>query len=313
MKLSSIIAYRNQLESMSLDAIRGQAEHELSAINHVVANNESDIGFYKHRIEKRFSAVKDSFDQFDKVFSGLKSDLDLQIKKQEVAYYKESTRFYQDEMCWESNEYLLNRKLAIDDESNLILRNRLRSYTDWRVPGMIIRPSRETFIQELVPLDPLYIVDQHQDLIDPALSEFNDTYRARLRPYVINETDEHILAALPNDQFGLIFAYNYFNFRPIEVITRYLVEMYKKMRPGGMVIMTINDCDRAHSVELVEQKFMCYTPGRAICQAAESAGFDIVYQHTGLGDLSWLELQRPGQISSLRGGQTLAKIVARSK
>jgi hypothetical protein len=130
---------------------------------------------------------------------------------------------------------------------------------------------------------------------------------------VINETDEHILAALPNDQFGLIFAYNYFNFRPMELITRYLVEMYKKMRPGGMVIMTINDCDRAHNVELAEQKFMCYTPGRAIVQAAESAGFDIVYQHTGLGDLSWLELQRPGQISSLRGGQTLAKIVARSK
>ena len=110
MKLSSIIAYRNQLESVSLDVIRGQAEHELSAINHVVASNESDIGFYKHRIEKRFSAVKDSFDQFDKVFAGLKSDLDLQIKKQEIAYYKESTRFYQDEMCWESNEYLLNRK-----------------------------------------------------------------------------------------------------------------------------------------------------------------------------------------------------------
>jgi hypothetical protein len=130
---------------------------------------------------------------------------------------------------------------------------------------------------------------------------------------VINEADEHILSALPNDQFGLIFAYNYFNFRPLELITRYLVEMYKKMRPGGMVIMTINDCDCAHSVELVEQKFMCYTPGRAICQAAESAGFDILYQHTGLGDLSWLELQRPGQISSLRGGQTLAKIVARSK
>ena len=62
MKLSSIIAYRNQLESMSLDVIRGQAEHELSAINHVVATSESDIGFYKHRIEKRFSAVKDSFE-----------------------------------------------------------------------------------------------------------------------------------------------------------------------------------------------------------------------------------------------------------
>jgi hypothetical protein len=99
----------------------------------------------------------------------------------------------------------------------------------------------------------------------------------------------------------------------MELITRYITEAYQKLRPGGTLIMTYNDCDRAHGVALAERNFMCYTPGSEILKIAELTGFDCTYQHTGLGDLSWIELQRPGKITSLRGGQTLAKIVARSK
>jgi hypothetical protein len=39
----------------------------------------------------------------------------------------------------------------------------------------------------MVPLDPLYVVDTAQELIDPAVMAFNETYRARLRQYVLDE------------------------------------------------------------------------------------------------------------------------------
>jgi hypothetical protein len=313
MKLSSIVHYRNQLDTVSVQQICDQTEHDLSAINHMVASQEHDVGFYKARIAKRLAAVHESFDQFVNVFEGLKTDLDAAIQKHQVAYYEESTRLYQQEISHETSEHILNRRLVIDDDSNLLLRTRLRNYTDWRIPGMIIRPGHESFIEEMVPMDPLYIVDQTQELIDPAVSRFNETYRARLRQYVISENDTHILGRLPDNQFGLIFAYNYFNFKPMELIQRYLTEAYQKLRSGGTLIMTYNNCDQAHGVALVEQNFMCYTPGSEIVKIAESVGFDVTYQHTGLADLAWLELQRPGKISSLRGGQTLARIVAQSK
>jgi SAM-dependent methyltransferase len=309
MKLSDIVAYRNQLESMSIESIRSQAERELAAVNHVVSSNEIELNFYKTRIKKQMEAVESSFTQFSKVFDNLKTDLTGLIQKNETAYYKESTRMYQEEMSWETNEYILNRKLHIDDESNIIIRSRLRSNTDWRIPGMIIRPGLETFIEELVPLDPLYIVDENVDLIAPSMAPFNDVYRARLRPYVINEKDQEILAKLPNGQFGVIFAYNFFNYKPIELIKQYLAEMYFKLRPGGIVMMTINDCDQSHGVSLAENKMMCYTPKSKIIAIAESAGFDLTFERTGLGDISWIELRRPGDITSRRGGQTLAKIV----
>ena len=313
MKLSTIVHYRNQLDTVSVQQICDQTKHELAAINHMVASQEHDVGFYKARIAKRLTAVHESFDQFAKVFEGLKTDIDSAIQKQQAAYYRESSQLYQTSIRHEPAENTLSKRLTIDDDSNLLLRTRLRNYTDWRIPGMIIRPAHESFIEDMVPLDPLYVVDLSQELIDPAVSRFNETYRARLRQYVINEDDEQILGTLPNNQFGLIFAYNYFNFKPLELIRQYLTEAYQKLRSGGTMIMTYNNCDRAHGVELAERNFMCYTPGSEIVKIAESAGFDVTYQHTGLADLSWIELQRPGEIVSLRGGQTLARIVARSK
>ncbi len=74
-----------------------------------------------------------------------------------------------------------------------------------------------------------------------------------------------------------------------------------------------HNCDRAQGVGLAERNFMCYTPERHICQHAESIGFESTFSHNGSGDLSWLEFKRPGEISSIRGGQTLAKVLARSK
>ena len=313
MKLSDIVHYRNQLDMHNVQLIRDQAEHELLAINDVVARQSSDIGFYKARVAKRLGAVLDGFDQFNRVFNGLKADIDSIIQKQEIAYYKSSTNLYQQHIRNEPVDLTLSRKLPIDEQSNITLRTRLRNYTDWRVPGMIIRPGKESFIEDMVPLDPLYVVDTAIELIEPSVMQFNEVYRARLRQYVLDEDKEQILGELPSDQFGLIFAYNYFNFKPMELIKKYIAEAYQKLRPGGTLIMTYNNCDLAHGVALAESNFMCYTPGSEILKTAELAGFDLTYQHTGLGDLSWLEFQRPGKITSLRGGQTLAKIVAQSK
>ena len=73
---------------------------------------------------------------------------------------------------------------------------------------------------------------------------------------------------------------------------------------------TFNDCDRAGGVELVERHFMCYTPGSMIVALCESLGFEIQQRYQIDASNTWLELQRPGELTSLRGGQSLAKIVA---
>jgi hypothetical protein len=149
--------------------------------------------------------------------------------------------------------------------------------------------------------------------MQPAISKVTPEYQRRLREYVIDDwADGPILAQLPNNQFGAIFAYHYFNHKPISVICKFLDEFNEKLRPGGMVIMTYNNCDLAHGVIRAENAWMLYTPRRLIQQHAISIGFELVEAYDGKGDVSWLEFKKPGDIASIRGGQTLAKIVAKT-
>jgi hypothetical protein len=135
-----------------------------------------------------------------------------QIAALEPLYYQDSQRVYEEEMCYEPNEYILNRHLKISPEGKILLTARLLQYTDWRLPGLIIRPGLEKFIENLVPLDPLYLADSHQELLDPAIQAFTPEYQRRLSSYVINDyKSTNALQHLPANQFGLIFAYNYFN------------------------------------------------------------------------------------------------------
>jgi len=314
MKLSEVVDYLRQLEQIDLDPVCLTTSRHLDSVMHIVAAHQIQRQNLTDDLQKDLDDVKTTLGKFQNTIDDIKGYLTKIIKQQELAIYQESSRMYEEEMCFETNEYILDRRLAIDEESNILLRSRLRNVGDWRLPGMVIRPGRESFVEDLVPLDPLYLVDHHQELLDPGILKFTVEYQRRLRPYVVKEYHSNtILELLPDNQFGMIFAYNYFNYKPLEIIHRYLDEIFVKLRPGGVFIFTFNDCDRAHGVALAEQHFMCYTPGHAIQTYAETVGYEIVHKHHGQGDLNWLELRKPGEIRSIRGGQSLARIVANSK
>ena len=186
-------------------------------------------------------------------------------------------------------------------------------HADWHYPAMILRPGLESWIQDLVALDPLYLVDTRASLLEPCLATFPPEYRNRLRSYVVPDTDQDLrLHQLPQGQMSLVLAYNYFHYKPLEVIRRLLAEIYDCLRPGGTVMFTFNDCDRAGAVELAERNYMCYTPGRLILASAELQGYEVMHTYTMDAAATWVELRRPGVLHNLRGGQTLAKIVAKA-
>jgi hypothetical protein len=125
---------------------------------------------------------------------------------------------------------------------------------------------------------------------------------------VREELDHEILEKVPNEQIGLCLVYNFFEFKPFEIVRKYLTEIFQKLKPGGTLIMTFNDCDRDKAVKLAEQHYACYTPGAMVQQFAATVGYDQVFSWNNNGPTTWLELRKPGTLTSLRGGQTLAKI-----
>ena len=319
MKLSELVAYRNHLSGFDVDNIQYTARRKLEEIVYNVKNSVIQPRAFTQTLEEDQSRVVDSFGHFSSTLAELISELDGMIDTAEKTQYAESTRLYNEEVARygrldeatnkKVNQQILNRRMPMTADVQQMISNRIKSYADWKYPGLIIRPGVETFVSDLVALDPLYVVDYSKELLQPALSGFPEEYQRRLRTYEQDPRSANVLTTMPDNQFGLCLAFNFFEFTPLEVVEQYLKSIFNKLRPGGVLAMTFNDCDRAHCVALVEKNFCFYTPGKRVTAIAKSIGYRQMFSWTDTNNLTWLELRKPGELSSNRGGQTLAKIV----
>jgi SAM-dependent methyltransferase len=310
MKLSELIAYKSALDLVSVDSIRSATDLAVKEIVHLVDTQPDQTPTYQQQLYQSNSNINQEFSNLANTVDQLKTHVQQQIEIQEKYWLQESYRLFEEEMKNEHHDYILNRRPQVNPET--MLRSRLRMYSDWKYPGMIIRPGLETLASEMVGYDPLYLVDTSTHLLGkvPYINNFTPEYQVRLRNIVIQETlDGEILEKVPNNQFGLCLVYNFFNFRPLEYVRKYLNEIYQKLRPGGVLIMTYNDCSRVPGARLAEMHYACYTPGRLITDLVEHIGFDRLHSWHNDGPNTFLEIRKPGELSSLRGGQTLAKII----
>jgi len=312
MKLSTLISYRRHLEDFKVDRARGALEQAMGPVLHSVTTHQIQFYDLSDQLIADLNQVQDAISNFGLTLDAVKEAIDALISKEERGYFANSYQLYDEAMRHDPTDWILNRRLAFTDETMEYLRGRIMPHSDWHYPGMIIRPGREEWMGHLVGLDPLYIVDESWELLDVAKEKFTPEYCRRVRSYLVNEgRDEEYLAALPNEQFAFCLAYNFFHYKPFEIVKQYLTELYKKVKPGGIFAMTFNDCDRAGGVLLTERNYACYTPGGMIIALATSLGFE-VHEHYELdAAVTWLELKKPGQLVSLKGGQVLSKIVAR--
>jgi SAM-dependent methyltransferase len=314
MKLSQLVNYYNQLCQHTARTSCQLTKIELDKIRMV-----SDDAM----LDQLQAEIIDSFNRFELHLDQLKANIKEQISQLELPYLQESYQVYQEILdhkyqCYDhQNEDMdvfiqtsLQARLHVSSEAIEYINNRIRLYADWQKTTMILRPGLETWINLLTSNDPLYLVDDSHDLLAPAVTQFNTQYQQRLRKYVIRESLDHeILKDLPNGQFGLVLAYNYFDRKPFEYIQCYLKEIYVKLKPGGTLLMTYNDCDRWQGVLASESRSALYTPGSLILDSASNLGFETSHSWHENGSWTWLELRKPGEWKSIRGGQALAKIL----
>jgi SAM-dependent methyltransferase len=310
MKLSELVAYRNQLNRFSIDDARTQTDFSINLVKHLINSKDFDAHNIKQQVQLQHDQFRQRFNEFENLIAAAKAEAQQEIDVKEQFWLEETHRLYSQEMVNDSVEHVLNRRPVLSAEHDNIIRARIKNFSNYLYPAMIIRPGLETFIRDMVSFDPLYLVDQNQEMLFPAMIEFPEQYQRRLRPYTVDENDSRgILWQLPDNQFAMCLAYNFFNFKPLPVIQQWLENVYDKLRPGGRVMMTFNDCDNEKAVRLAENYYACYTPGRLVREIAHSIGYEISFVWNDNVPSTWIELQKPGSLTSLRGGQALAKIV----
>lgn len=308
--LSEIVSLLDKLQDSSTKKANEFLAKEL---NQIIADTSEQVIYHDshQQINDIARGIYRDLSKVDQIISTLKSQLQDQVSQQSKVYLQDSYQLYEAGKS-DTADYILNRQIPLTECKDQFL-NRLRSVADWRFPGLVIRPGSREFVEEVVANDPLYIADTDYALLRPSLNRFNDVYQNRLRTYVINENRDNFLDFLPDGQLGLSLIMDFFEYRPIEILEKYFQELYIKTRSGGTVIFTFNNCDHGHGVRMCENHYRCYTPASMLKALLEKIGFSIIYQRDYVSSISWMEIQKNGNLSSIRAGQSLAKIIEKSK
>ena len=334
MKLSHLVHYLNFLDQH--DSSRTLQEH--SAFANYVSNMFEYISACQVQfpgVADRIKLVQHDIDQarnsFDQSIAAMKNLIKSHIEIWEPTYFQTSYKFYQRNCNLDPIALLDSQKIDLDTKCREHLISRLVLYGNWQHAGMIIRPYNESWIQNLTALDPLYLVDTNHDLLTNCLDVFPQEYQSRVRKYIIPSdtfytqinpllpmTPDQPLPVkphaekIPQSQMGLIFCYNFFNYTPLDYIIEYLAKLQTWLKPGGTAIFTFNNCDKAGAVELVENDSACYTPGRLLYAALSRNNWNIHYTFDVNSAVTWVEMTKPGTLASARGGQALARPVAKA-
>jgi len=312
MKLSELVSYRMLLEELTPVDKYSCVDSVLEPITNAIDQSAMVPIQFKTDIKNKVFQVKNSLMDFSKSLDEVKKHVNQMIESLEPIQLQRSYQLYDQGLASDSTDLILNRRFVLDEKNSKFVESRIKIYSNWKFPGLIIRPGLETWIDSMVALDPLYIVDSRYDLLEPAIQRFNHQYQDRLRCYTATDNLDHcMLIRVPDHQIGVVLAYNFFHYKPFEIVRAYLTEIYNKLRPGGVMLFTFNDCDRWGGVANAERFYMCYTPGRMVKSLLKNLGFEIITSHIIDNAVTWMEIKKPGELASLRGGQALAKVVAK--
>jgi SAM-dependent methyltransferase len=309
MKLSDLVQFLNYLDQHDLtDAVIQSRAPVNSIANMIMSADVLDSGV-KGPVQHSMLHVDQALQNFSNTVQDLRLNIMRQIQQQEQEYFVNSTQLFDTGYRNDSVNHIINRTMSLSDEAAAVFEQRLKLYTTWQHPGLIFRPVHLTALHEVVALDPMYLVDTHEALLTSTTQKFTERYQQRVRNYIIDDyAADAMLNQLPQGQFGLVAAQNFLNFKPMEIVNRIVTEVYDLLKPGGAFVFTYNNCDYAGAVRLAERSFTCYTPGRLVKQTAAAAGYVLNYEHNEINGVSIMELGKPGERASLRGGQTLAVI-----
>lgn len=309
MTLHQLVSLREQLHvEYKIDSVVLEIQQLQNKLKHLQQTEKyndyvnNQIQFYENVIS---SIVDQAFD-LKNIINSINTD--IAVKRQELfsgQYELELTS----EMV--NHDARLNRNHTINEDADSVLIERLRGYTDFHYPAVEIGCRTGEWTNRLVAADPLYIVDLDQRFLDRTMDQFNEVYRRRIRPYVIDllSDDKPNLNKLPQGQFGFIFSWEFFNYLPLSTVDYYLTQFFNLARAGGVVLLRFNNGDTSLGAKYAETRWQSYISGEELVTRCQEIGFEILkLENINLGETSWIEIKKPGKLQTAKVNQSMGAI-----
>lgn len=313
MNHSELIFLRNAIQDLEVKSLYNEMasrQTELSSIKRswpTVKNHPLEYDKFKTEMQTEFNNVTHSMAYIDQLKRDYIQHIYKIIRDETFETIVEENKYYsQPNVRYRSANYFRHKELKMTEISKEVIRARIGFYIDWRYPGLEIGPGDATWTKELVAADPLYVVDYNDEFLGFTKQSFNEKYRNRLRCYKNMGEGLHMI---PQNQMGFVFSWNTFNYFSMSQIKKYVKEIWNVLQPGGSCIFSYNNAERPHSALRSEERLMTFIPEQILTKIIRSFGFINVVSRDCDSAVSWVEFQKPGKLSSQRGGQTLGKII----
>ena len=308
--LSKLVSYLNSLDTIDCERMIYDSKTLIEKFSADIENHDFswlDMSKSRDFKNKMFSTVE----SLSEIWQEVRKKVTDEIKAGEPRYYSISEDIC-DAARMDDINSVLHRRSSMSDEVSIDLTNDVHKFVDWRFPGVFVRPGDGNMVRSMVACDPLYIVDTQLEFLTPSKEKFDVRYQKRLRLIEVDETlDDVLCRRLPLGQIGIVFIRDFFEYRDLDTITRYLKQCWEIMRPGASLLFTYNNCDYSEAVMLVENRTRCYTPGSEVKQRLIEIGFEIDYEKNFSDAVHWIKATKPGILTSFKGGQSLARIINR--
>lgn len=305
MKLSQLIDLRNRLtEAYNVSHIQDETKALIDALSHI------RDGIMDSNYHQRVSVLSSDLNKISNVV-----DVNSQYYKDTIAQITDQINAIAHRMLAENYDLEIKydivenirkiRNMYIPEDVLGIIQHRLKNYTDWQYPALEIGCRDGEWTKLMVASDPLYLVDVDREFLDSAIKDFPEMYQQRVRTYVVKDTN---LSVLPQGQFGFIFCWNYLNYRGLESFKEYLKSAMSLLRPGGVFMFSYNNGELVAGAGHAENFFMTYIPKSMLMSLIYSLGFEVVDAKDFNPAVSWVEIRKPGELSTIKANQVLGKI-----
>lgn len=269
---------------------------------------ETEVGVLVSTVDKALRYLEKTDKKLVGLMDKINRRIDDQCKPQFAANYSRKMI-----LTVEQKRAADRTVLPLVDEIKNTLIGRIQMYADWHYPGLQIGPQDGLLTDHMVACDPLYITDVYSEFLQSTLDQFNEVYRARVRPYLIGQDGFKTknFSELPQNQFGFVLCWEMFNFVSLETLREYLTEVFGVLRPGGVFLFSYNDGDTINGAKNAEWGGCTFIPKRLLVPLCEKLGYEVIESFNfqpGISDVSWIEVRKPGIKQTVKAHQVLGMV-----
>lgn len=311
MKLYDLVNFRQRLcEYYHID----KSVRELTEVRDHLSNMDRDLDpQYSQYVQQNLQTFNDTIVKLQNQHGTLNQLLITVDRHIENITHELFSEAYDSELRFAimNHESRAARTSTIPQAARELILERIRIYSNWHFPGLELGCHIGEWTEHLVANDPLYLVDLNRRFVDQAAAQFPVQYQNRLRKYVLGlpKPGDNVLYALPKEQFGFIFSWDYFNYLSLSTTKSYLEQTYQLLRPGGVMLFSYNDGETPTGAGYAESRSQSYTPRSMLMTICRELGYEFIQAESfDSGVASWIEIRKPGQLETSRAHQTLGEI-----